>query len=75
MADNPLRRAHQEWIGNVRPEGLLVSLPALELAQAAVDRNPMEAHRAFMELLPRDRKNEPIPTLPGFSIDAAFTFQ
>ena len=25
MADSPLRRAHQEWIGNVRPEGLLVS--------------------------------------------------
>ena len=43
MADSPLRRAHQEWIGNVRPEGLLVSLPALELAQAAVDRN--ERHR------------------------------
>jgi hypothetical protein len=55
MADNPLRRAHQEWIGNVRPEGLLVSLPALELAQAAVDRNPSAIHRAFLDLLPRDR--------------------
>ena len=67
MADNPLRRAHQEWIGNVRPEGLLVSLPALELAQAAVDRNPSAIHRAFLDLLPRDRQNEPIPALPGFS--------
>jgi hypothetical protein len=67
MADNPLRRAHQEWIGNVRPEGLLVSLPALELAQAAVDRNPSVIHRAFLDLLPRDRQNEPIPALPGFS--------
>jgi hypothetical protein len=67
MADNPLRRAHQDWIGNVRPEGLLVSLPALDLAQAAVDRNPLEVHRVFMELLPRDRKSEPIPELPGFS--------
>lgn len=67
MADNPLRRAHQEWIGNVRPEGLLVSLPALELAQAAVDRNPAAIHRALLDLLPRDRQNEPIPALPGFS--------
>ena len=66
MADNPLRRAHQEWMGNVRPEGLLVSLPALELAQAAVDRNPTVVHRALLDLLPRDRQNEPIPTLPGF---------
>ena len=70
MADNPLRRAHQEWIGNVRPEGLLVSLPALELAQAAVDRNPSAVHRAFLDLLPRDRQNEPIPALPGFSLFA-----
>jgi hypothetical protein len=67
MADSPLRRAHQEWIGNVRPEGLLVSLPALELAQAAVDRNPTAIHRALLDLLPRDRQNEPIHTLPGFS--------
>ena len=67
MADSPLRRAHQEWIGNVRPEGLLVSLPALELAQAAVDRNPTAIHRALLDLLPRDRQNEPFPALPGFS--------
>ena len=55
MADSPLRRAHQEWIGNVRPEGLLVSLPALELAQAAVDRNPTVVHRALLDLLPHVR--------------------
>lgn len=67
MSDSPLRRAHQEWIGNVQPEGLLVSLPALEQAQAAVDRNPVAIHRALLELLPRDRRNEPIPELPGFS--------
>lgn len=67
MADNPLRRAHQEWIGNVRPEGLLVSLPALELAQAAVDRNPVAIHRALLDLLPRDQQNEPIPAIAGFS--------
>ncbi len=67
MADSPLRRAHQEWIGNVRPEGLLVSLPALESAQAAVDRNPTVVHRALLDLLPRDRQNEPIAALPGFS--------
>jgi hypothetical protein len=67
MSDSPLRRAHQEWIGNVQPEGLLVSLPALEQAQAAVDRNPTAIHRTLLELLPRDRQNEPIPELPGFS--------
>ncbi|HEY7335048.1 MAG TPA: hypothetical protein VH639_09205 [Bryobacteraceae bacterium] len=65
--DSPLRRAHQEWIGNVRPEGLLVSVPALELAQASVDRNPMAIHRAFLDLLPRDRRGDPIPRLPGFA--------
>src|SRR5580658_651190 len=65
--DNSFRRAHREWIGNVQPEGLLVSIPALELAQASVDRNPIEIHRAFLDLLPRDRQDEPIPKLPGFS--------
>ncbi|HEY6341963.1 MAG TPA: N-6 DNA methylase [Bryobacteraceae bacterium] len=67
MMDTPLRRAHREWIGNVQPEGLLVSLPALELAQASIDRNPIELHHAFLDLLPRDRQNDPIPQLPSFS--------
>ncbi|MDZ4799925.1 MAG: DNA methyltransferase [Bryobacteraceae bacterium] len=61
-----LRRNHQIWIGNLQPVGLLISAPVLEAAQVPIDLNPIALHRDFLSLLPRDRRNEPVPELPSF---------
>ncbi|MBL8214711.1 MAG: N-6 DNA methylase, partial [Bryobacterales bacterium] len=66
MAYDPIARDHLEWLGYVQPVGLVVSLPALLDAGAAINRNYVPLHRSFLEVLPQDRDGEPVPELPHF---------
>lgn len=66
MAYDPIARDHLEWIGYVQPVGLVVSLPALLDAGAAINRNFLPLHRAFLEVLPVDRDGQPVPELRSF---------
>ena len=59
--------SHQEWIGYVQPVGVVVSTPALLEAGAAINRNFVPLHRAFLSVLPSDRDGNPIPELNKFS--------
>jgi Eco57I restriction-modification methylase len=59
--------SHQEWIGYVQPVGVVVSTPALLEAGAAINRNFVPLHRAFLSVLPSDRDGNPIPELTKFS--------
>ena len=65
MAKDPSFHAHQEWLGYVQPVGLVVSIPALLAADAHPNRNP-EQHRRFVDFLPKDVWEEPIPEIRDF---------
>src|ERR1022692_2634535 len=67
MAYDSTAFGHQEWIGYVQPVGVVVSTPALLEAGAAINRNFVPLHRAFLAILPQDRDGDPIPELTGFS--------
>jgi hypothetical protein len=61
--------AHREWIGFVRPTGLVVSAPALVRAGAILDRRDPEGQRllsACVEERTFDPKEGPVPYLPDF---------
>ncbi len=61
--------AHLEWIGFVRPTGLVVSAPALVRAGAILDRRDAEGQRllrACVEERVFDPKEGPVPYLPDF---------
>lgn len=61
--------AHLEWLGFVRPEGLVVSAPALVRAGAILDRRDVEGQRllrACTEERTFDPKEGPLPWLPDF---------
>src|SRR5262245_41615105 len=61
--------AHLEWIGFVRPTGLVVSAPALVHAGAILDRRDAEGQkllRACIEERAFDSKEGPVPYLPDF---------
>src|SRR5206468_10634379 len=61
--------AHLEWIGFVRPTGLVVSAPALVRAGAILDRRDAEGQRvlrACVEERAFDVKEGPGPHLPDF---------
>ena len=61
--------AHLEWIGFVRPTGLVVSAPALVRAGAILDRRDAEGQRllrACVEERTFDPKEGPVPCLPDF---------
>ena len=61
--------AHLEWIGFVRPTGLVVSAPALVRAGAILDRRDAEGQRllrACVEERTFDPKEGPVPHLPDF---------
>ncbi len=47
--------AHQEWLGFVQPEGLVVSPTVMVEAQVVPDRNVAERQREFRELLRESR--------------------
>jgi hypothetical protein len=62
--------AHLEWIGFVRPTGLVVSAPALVRAGAILDRRDAEGQRLLRACVGErvfDPKEEsPVPYLPDF---------
>jgi hypothetical protein len=66
MAKSPEQLAHEQWLGYIQPEGLVVSIPALLEARAHINQNFLPRHRALLEFLPKDRAGQPIGELPGF---------
>jgi hypothetical protein len=61
--------AHLEWLGFVRPTGLVVSAPALVRAGAILDRRDAEGQRllrACVEDRAFDPKEGPVPHVPDF---------
>jgi hypothetical protein len=61
--------AHLEWLGFVRPTGLVVSAPALVRAGAILDRRDTEGQRllrACIEESVFDVDEDPVPYLPDF---------
>src|SRR2546423_10914091 len=66
--------AHLEWLGFVRPTGLVVSAPALVRAGAILDRRDVEGQR-LLQACVADRAFEPMkgpaPYLPDFRAFAA----
>ena len=51
MATDPEYRWHQEWLGFLQPEGLVVSPPALCAAQAHVNRNIAPTQHILIDLV------------------------
>lgn len=51
MSIDPEYRAHQEWLGFLQPEGLVVSPPALCAAQAHVNRNIAPTQQVLIDLV------------------------
>jgi len=51
MSIDPEYRWHQEWLGFLQPEGLVVSPPALCAAQAHVNRNIAPTQQVLMDLI------------------------
>lgn len=66
MAKSPEQLAHEQWLGYIQPEGLVVSIPALLDARAHINQNFLPRHRALLDFLPKDRDGQPIGELPGF---------
>ena len=65
--------AHLEWIGFVRPTGLVVSAPALVRAGAILDRRDAEGQRLLRLCIAErvfDPKVGPTPYLPDFRLFA-----
>jgi len=60
--------AHLEWIGFVRPTGLVVSAPALVKAGAILDRRDAEGQRLLRECVPpsADASDDTAPTIGDF---------
>jgi hypothetical protein len=66
--------AHLEWMGFVRPTGLVVSAPALVRAGAILDHRDAEGQRllrACVEERAFDAQEGPVPYLPDFRTFAA----
>ena len=66
---DPNIAAHLEWIGFVRPTGLVVSAPALDRAGAILDRRDVEGQRLLRECAEErcfPSREEPQPWLPDF---------
>ena len=71
---DPNVAAHLEWIGFVRPTGLVVSAPALDRAGAVLDRRDADGQRLLRECAEERRfasRDEPQPWLPDFRAFAA----
>ncbi len=66
---DPAILAHLEWIGFVRPTGLVVSAPALVRAGAILDRRDTEGQRvlrACLDVRTFPGEKEPAPWVPDF---------
>ena len=71
---DPNIAAHLEWLGFVRPTGLVVSAPALVRAGAILDRRDAEGQRLLRECAEERSfrpEEEPQPWLPDFRAFAA----
>ncbi len=66
MAKDPEQLAHLEWLGYVQPVGLVVSMPALQAAQAHVNRHIAPDHQRFLSCLPRDRNDDVVAEMRDF---------
>lgn len=66
MAKTPEQLAHEQWLGYIQPEGLVVSIPALLEARAYINQNFIPRHRALLDFLPKDRNGEPTGELADF---------
>jgi len=71
MSIDPEYRWHQEWLGFLQPEGLVVSPPALCAAQAHVNRNIAPTQQVLMDLVRaekvpagHDRRRAEQPVIP-----------
>jgi len=70
---DPEISAHHEWIGFVRPTGLVVSAPALVRAGAILDRRDVDGHRLVKTCVEQrtfDPGEGPVPHIPNFRIFA-----
>lgn len=66
---DPAIMAHLEWLGFVRPTGLVVSAPALVRAGAILDQRDSEGQRILRACVADrkfDPKEGPVPHLPDF---------
>ncbi len=66
---DPQIRDHLEWIGFVRPTGLVVSAPALVRAGAILNQRDIEGQRLLRDCVTErvfDPKEAPAPYLPDF---------
>jgi hypothetical protein len=75
MAENPVFQAHQQWIGLLQPEGLVVSATALTESDIPLpsDASTLTALQAKLEgtfFEGEDKDGEKIETLPPFEIIA-----
>ncbi|MYB37481.1 MAG: N-6 DNA methylase [Gammaproteobacteria bacterium] len=61
---DPNIAAHQEWLGFVRPTGLVVSSPALVQAGVILNRRDAEGQQLLNNCIQRTEKDEPF--LPDF---------
>lgn len=79
---DPQTQAHKDWLGYVQPTGLLVSIPALEAAQAHLDRNTAPLQLKLKAFLRREQglaadaegkpqSGEPEPRIADFPAFAA----
>ena len=73
MAENPVFQAHQQWIGLLQPEGLVVSATALTESDIPLpsDASTLTALQAKLEGLlfdAKDKYGEEVPALPAFEI-------
>src|ERR1700722_3586404 len=66
MPKSPEQLAHEQWLGYIQPEGLVVSIPALLEARAHINQNFLPRHRAFLDFFPKDRTGQPIGEFPAF---------
>ena len=64
----PQIAAHLEWIGFVRPTGLVVSAPALDQAGVILNRQDAEGQRLLRECIVETRLggSDPQPVIPDF---------
>jgi Eco57I restriction-modification methylase/MmeI, target recognition domain len=70
---DPEIAAHLEWLGFVRPTGLVVSAPALVRAGAILDRRDADGQRLLRACIAErafDPKEGPVPHLPDFRVFA-----
>src|SRR6516225_3444172 len=66
---DPEIAAHLEWLGFVRPTGLVVSAPALVRAGAILDRRDAEGQKLLRACVTEhtfDPKEGPVPYVPDF---------